>query len=61
MKTILTRLIVPLVGKIADTPGKKKAVYILLSMLGAVLAYLGISIIQVSLDQILTLDQTPLG
>jgi hypothetical protein len=61
MKKWIESWLVPLVNRVADTPQKKKAVYIVLAILGGLLAWFGISLSRVSVEQLMVLDQTPLG
>lgn len=61
MKKWIESWLIPLVNKYADTPGKKKVVYVTLAILGLVLAWFGVTVSQVSVEQLMVLDQTPIG
>ena len=61
MKKWIESWLIPLVNKVADTPGKKRVVYIAIALLGLLVAWFGFTVTQVSVEQIFVLDQTPLG
>jgi hypothetical protein len=53
--------LVPLVNRVADTPAKKRVVYVALAIAGIVAAWFSLTVTQVSVEQLFVLDQTPLG
>lgn len=61
MKKWIESWLVPLVNRLADTRGKRRAVYVGLAVLGLLMAWLGISMTQVSVEQLIILDETPMG
>lgn len=61
MKKWIESWLVPMVNRLADTQGKKKVVYVVLALIGALLAWFGVSLSQVSVEQLILLDHTPLG
>jgi hypothetical protein len=61
MKKWIEGWLVPLVNRFADTPAKKRVVYVILAIVGLLMAWFGVSVTRVSVDQLMVLDQTPLG
>lgn len=61
MKKWVESWLIPMVNRLADTPGKKRAAYVVIALLGLLTAWVGITVTQVSVEQIFVLDQTPLG
>lgn len=61
MKKWIESWLIPLVNRLADTPAKKKAVYVALALVGAILTWFGTTLTQVSVEQLMVLDQTPMG
>lgn len=61
MKKWIESWLIPLVNRFADTPGKKKAVYVTLAILGALMAWFGVTLSQVSVEQLMVLGETPMG
>jgi len=58
MKKWIESWLLPLVNNYADTPGKKKAVYVALALLGALIAWFGADIVRTSFEQaMMTLNQ----
>lgn len=61
MKKWVESWLIPLVNSVAKTPGQKRFVYALFLVLGIVLAWFGVTVSRVSVEQMMVLDQTPLG
>ena len=61
MKKWIESWLIPLVDSVADTPGKKKVAYGVIAVLGILMAWFGLTVTQVSVEQLMVLDQTPLG
>lgn len=61
MKRWIESWLLPLVNKVAATPGKKRMVYVVLALLGGLIAWFGVDLSRVSVEQLMVLDHTPLG
>ena len=61
MKKWIESWLIPLVDSVADTPGKKKVAYGVIAVLGILMAWFGLTVTQVSVEQLMVLDQTPIG
>ncbi len=61
MKKWIESWLLPLVDSVATTPARRKLVYVALALLGMLMAWFGLSLTQVSVEQLIVLDQTPIG
>lgn len=61
MKKWIESWLIPLVDRIADTPGKKRVVYVATAVLGLLTAWFGFTVAQVSVEQLIVLGETPIG
>lgn len=61
MKAWIESWLIPLVNRFADTPGKKRIAYVIFILIGLLTAWFGVTLSQVSTEQLFVLDHTPSG